>query len=265
VAGGRRISAAQPAIQSVLASLVLITGEQLVDYLESVYDVDTPDYQVANEATRMLMDNLDAVATKKHGKKNHELVVFEGVLRQCKRHTMGKNSSAGFDARVRTLCDLAIALLQHRKDHSVLSINAPDGHGVAGRSVSDNVLQALIRVVRDRSFLHNDVNASHLQGVPTTYITHRSAPPATHTAKPAQSSAAAAAAAHCWMESSDEEEEEEVLLTMPSPATGRRQQPSTSPAAKTAAANVRVETIDLLDSDSDTSTQSIYELLDDSM
>ena len=87
----------------------------------------------------MLMDNLDldAVATKKHGTKSHEVIVFEGVLRECKRHTRGKNSSAGFDTRVRTLCDLAIALLQHRKDRSVLSINAPDGRGVAGRSVSD--------------------------------------------------------------------------------------------------------------------------------
>ena len=282
-------------------SMVLITGKQLVSYLESMYRIvgdDASDLQVVDGATTMLMNNLDSLVTK-HGGGKHELVVFEGVVRECKRHTTGRNSSGGFNRRVRTLCVLAIALLQHRTDRSFLSIDARDGGGKAGCSVSDNVLQALIHMVRDRSFLYNTaptsattrVGAASASRPPGTAAAAAATVPAVlaaaaGAAPPAAAAAAAVAPAvsaaavriavarrqaapavymysdHHRLDSSDEDPEEEALLTMPSPGTGRQQPGHQRPASPP---DAHAETIDLLDSDSEVGDTSAVDLLDDSM
>ena len=143
--------------------LVHITGEQLVNYLESSYlDDNCSDYDVADRAARMLMSDLDAMLCANERPRTTELVLFEGVLRECQRCTRGSRTVSDatgnqFNSRLRTLCELAIVLLQHRGDRrSFLSINAPSA-GAAGNSVADHLLRALIGVVRDSALLYFNV------------------------------------------------------------------------------------------------------------
>ena len=121
---GERISCSQ------VFRLVHITGEQLVNYLESSFlDDSCSDYDVADRAARMLMGDLDAMLCAQMRPRTTELVLFEGVLRECQRHTRGSHTvsdtGSQFNSRVRTLCELVIVILQHRGDRrSFLSINA---------------------------------------------------------------------------------------------------------------------------------------------
>ena len=101
--------------------MVVVTGGQLVEYLQTVFEEDCSNLKVCSDAAAMLMDVLDSMTQG-----GRELVLFEGVVRQCKRQTRGSHSGSGgsangFAERLRVLCELTIALLQHRgRDRSFL-------------------------------------------------------------------------------------------------------------------------------------------------
>lgn len=244
--------------------LVHITGEQLVNYLESSYlDDSCSDYDVADRAAHMLMGDLDAMLCPNESPRTTELVLFEGVLRECQRctrgnHTVSDATGNQFNSRVRTLCELTIVLLQHRGDRrSFLSINAPSG-GATGNSVADHLLRALVGVVRDSALLYFNAPLSGCSpgAAVTSPSAIRSPFPATVTsAGEASASGRPAGSNHVSLlsessgllsrhgvSSSSEDEEDELLLTKPAwRATTGALTPTTPRAA--------IETIDLVDDD----------------
>ena len=307
VRNGDRVSCSR------LFRLVRITGEQLVNYLESSYLDDTcSDYDIADRAAKMLMDDLDAMPASSgdnpgtQAGKIQELILFEGVLRECNRHTRGNHTASDavsnrFDSRVRALCELTIALRQHRGDErSFVSINAPSGAGIVGKSVVERLLQALIAVVRDQALLYFNASSTHgTADAPPSTTPVRAAPLGSPAAAASAGTRAAASAdqvspgqtaptlagthhTHRYVSSSSEDEDDELLVMSPAVVQRQRAQLQTARAARAAGAAPRaaaesvgpaVETIDLAASDASASTSTTSSntsreeicLLDDSL
>ncbi len=173
----------------------------------------------------MLMGDLDAMLCANENLRTTELVLFEGVLRQCQlctrgSHTVSDATGSQFNNRVRTLCALVIVMLQHRGDRrSFLSINAPSS-AVAGNSVSNQLLRALIGVVRDSALLYckapRNKRSPGAATAPPAAV--RSPLPAT-TAAYARASASLSSSVPSHVsvlsDSSSEDDDEEKLLARP--------------------------------------------------
>lgn len=145
--------------------VVVVTGAELVDYVKSVFEESSSDWDVASTVVRLLHEDLNVAATADDSGgggggdadeyARRMMIVFEGVLTECRRYSRGARSGdlpPNLQQRLRVLCELAVNILHHGDDDGdavrrhVLSIQES--------SASKQVLRALVAVLLNEAFLY---------------------------------------------------------------------------------------------------------------